>query len=179
MALFGRDPLARGRESRSLWAIVAAVAAGAILAGVAYIITRRPAFSVAVSAHASDGMRLTATCECTDDAGETVCRVTVRNTALREITSQARVDTREGSATSNEVSTTVPVLAKEVCLHIHVTGGDFVSAPKYEDGKTAAHVRADRELIVFLGNMKPSQERSLTVRARADQGVSQESNSAS
>ena len=115
----------------------------------------------------------------TDDAGETVCRVTVRNTALREITSQARVDTREGSATSNEVSTTVPVLAKEVCLHIHVTGGDFVSAPKYEDGKTAAHVRADRELIVFLGNMKPSQERSLTVRARADQGVSQESNSAS
>ena len=156
-----RHPLHR-EETANPWLVAAAVAAAGILTGVAYLLSRpRRCVSVATRAHAADGMLLPTACSC---PGADVCEIAVRNTACGAITSQAQVESVEGISVSNEVSTAVPLLAREVCLHIRVQNGDFASAPEYEDGSKAAHVRSERELIVFLGDMQPSAEVRVRVR---------------
>lgn len=146
----------------SPWAVAAAVAAGAALAGLAYFVTRRKPLVFRSWAHASDGARLATRCVSSQDGGEALCSVNVRRTTTLEIASQTGSQSAEGPVLPDEGSP----IAKEVCLHIQVAEGDFASAPEYADGTTAAHVRNGRELIIFLGDMQPSDEISVSVRAR-------------
>lgn len=163
MNLYDRVPPLHEDDAVSPWAVAAAIAAGAALAGFAYLITRRRPLVVRAWAHASDGMRLATRCICSEECGETSCCVNVRHTTCLEITSQPGRQAADGCVFPIEA----PTVAREVCLHICVADGDFSSAPEYGDGVTAPHVRTGREIIVFLGDMQPCDEVSVSVRARA------------
>ena len=154
-----------GGESVRPWLVAAVLAAAGVLAGVAYLLSRPSrSLSVLTRAHASDGMLLTTSCSCPD---EEIYEIAVRNTASGVITSHSQVEITEGKSVSNEVSSTVSLVAREVCLHIIVRDGDFASVPEYTDGTTAGHVRIDRELVLFLGDMQPCAEVRVRVRVCA------------
>lgn len=166
MTFSERTPSRRGEDAVSPWAVAVAIVAGAVLAGIAYLVTRPKPLTITTRAHASDGKQLATSCACSQEGCQVSCCVNVRNTASAEIVSQAGLQSADGSAFSNEVSTSVPVAAREVCLHIWVTEGDFSSAPEFGSGDTAPHVRTERELIIFLGDMQPYDEANVSVRVR-------------
>ena len=154
------------RRLRTQYLPVAALV-GLLLVGFALLLGRREGLSVTASAHSQDGEPLAVECRPVQDSdgrGGKAWKVTVRNTACRTLTARAYAqDARGRGAISNVVTTKVGHTAKDVCLHVRVSGGKFVAKPESSTGSKVRHVSAGNELVVLLGDMAFGEERALSV----------------